>query len=210
MLRRRARPTVLAELPAPRAGSRPGALNRAELEALAGLAVAIEGARAVLTSGPEKSLVARGLATVEAAGGRRVCLLECDLSRPKAAAELGLAATPGLHEYLLGEAEAPQILQSLVLAGPASAQASAPLTCIVAGASSPSPASVLASERCAHAIAMLRRAYDLLVIDGPSPEGESDFLHAVGPLLDSTLLCGERAQLPKRVPTRTTGFVLVG
>lgn len=210
MLGRRARRPLLGEVPAPRASSKAGALNRAELEALAGLATAIDGARAVLTSGPEKSLVARGLATVEAAAGRRVCLLECDLGRPTVAAELGLAAAPGLHEYLRGEAEAPQILQSLVLAGPASAEASAPLTCIVAGGPSPSSASVLASERCASAIAMLRRAYDLLVIEGPSPADEPDFLRAMAPLVDSTLLCGERDQLPKRTPASVTGLVVVG
>jgi Mrp family chromosome partitioning ATPase len=210
MLRGRARRQVLAELPASRTASRAGALNRAELEAHSGLAVAIDGARAVLTSGPEKSLVALGLATVEAAAGRRVCLLECDLRRPAIAAELGLATTPGLNEYLRGEAEAPKILQALVLAGPASAQASAPLTCIVAGASSPSPSSLLASERCADAIAMLRRAYDLLVIDGPSPADEPDFLRTLSPLVDSTLLCAEHAQLPKRTPASVTGFVVVG
>jgi tyrosine-protein kinase len=210
MPRWRARRPRPAELPAPRAGSRAGALNRAELEALGGIATAIDGARAVLTIGPEKSLVARGLATVEAAGGQRVCLLECDLSRPAAAAELGLAETPGLHEYLRGEAEPPQILQSLVLAGPASAEATAPLTCIVAGGFLPSPASVLASERCADAIAMLRRAYDLLVIEGPSPADESDFLRALSPLLDSTLLCAERDRLPKRAPPSVTGLVAVG
>jgi len=125
-------------------------------------------------------------------------------------AELGLAATPGLHEYLLREAKAPQILQSLVLAGPASGQASAPLICIVAGGPAPSPASLLASERCVDAIAMLCRAYDLLVIEGPSPADEPDFIRAMAPLVDSTLLCAEREQLPKRTPASVTGLVAVG
>ncbi len=80
---------------------------------------------------------------------------------------LGLAETPGLHEYLREDADATEILQSLVLAGPASGGATEPLACIVAGELEPSPVALLDSERCDQAIQNLRRAYDLLVIVGP-------------------------------------------
>ena len=65
--------------------------------------------------------------------GRRTVLVECDLARPRLAADLGLAPGPGLHEYLRWEAEAAEILQPLVLAGPAAAGAGEPLVCIAAG-----------------------------------------------------------------------------
>jgi Mrp family chromosome partitioning ATPase len=199
----------LAEVPT--AGSvsgRPGALGRARLQAYAALAATPAGSGSTFLSGAAKSEVALGLAAAATAEGRRVALLECDLAAPALAGALGLAPSPGLHEYLRGAAEAPQILQSLVLAGPASGRATEPLACIVAGEPSPSPVALLDSERCDHAIERLRRAYDLLVIDGPPLEEEADSLRALAEHADVTLLCGARGELPRRSPIAVTGLVL--
>ena len=210
MLRRRPKHPVLAEVPAPqRTTARPGALGRAALQAYAGLATTLAGSGSVLVTGPAKSGVALGLAAAATAEGHRVALLECDLAAPALAGTLGLAPSPGLHEYLRGEVDAERILQPLVLAGPASGRAVEPLTCIVAGELEPAPVALLDSERCDHAIGRLRRAYDLLVIDGPPPEEDPDSLRALAEHADTTLLSGERAKVPKRLPVPVTGFVLV-
>jgi Mrp family chromosome partitioning ATPase len=200
---------VLAEIPASAAASpRPGALDRGRLEAFSHLAAALSGSRAVLATGPAKSEVALGLATAATAERARVVLLEADLAVPALAGALGLSSGPGLHEYLLGGAEAPQILQALVLAGPASGRAAEPLTCIVAGEPGSASTSLLRSERCRYAIGKLRAAYDLLVIDGPGLDRDSDAVRALAGLADATIICGERAEDLNRVSIPAAGLVI--
>lgn len=211
MLRRRSKEPVLAEIPASSSNStRLGALGREQLQAYAELATKLGKTGSVFTTGPSKGEVALGLAAAATAAGRRVALLECDLAGPALASKLGLAASPGLHEYLLDEAAASEILQPLVLAGPASGQATEPLACIVAGAPEPEPVALLDSERCDHAIERLRRAYDLLVIDGPPLSEDPDALRAITEHTAVTIACGERRQLPKQMPVSVTGLALFG
>jgi hypothetical protein len=211
MLRRRSKQQVLAEIPAAKAASaRPGALGREQLQAYAGLAARLAGSGSVFLTGPARSQAALGLAAAAIAEGRRVALLECDLASPSLAESLGLSGGPGLHEYLSGDAEAGGILQPLVLAGPASGRATEPLTCIVAGEPEPEPVALLDSERCDHAIERLRRAYDLLVIDGPGLEEDPDSLRALAEHAAVTLACGKAREIPKRMPVNVAGLVLVG
>jgi hypothetical protein len=212
MLRRRGRAgRVLAEIPiADREGSRAGALNGGELRGYSRLAEALDGASVVLTIGPAKSDAALGLATVSVSEGRRVALLEADLAAPSLASRLGLAPAPGLHEYLRGDAEAQRVLQSLVLAGPASAGATQPLVCVVAGEPSASPLPLLESERCRGAIARLGAAYDLVVIEGMALDADVRALHALASLADATVACGARDELPKRPADPIAGLVVVG
>jgi hypothetical protein len=211
MLRRRSKHPVVAEIPAPqREPVRAGALGRTALDAYAGLAASVAGSGPVLVTGPAKTEVALGLAAAATAEGRRVALLECDLAAPMLAGLLGLAESPGLHEYLEGEVDAAQILQSLVLAGPASGQAVEPLVCIAAGEPTPSPVALLDSERCDHCVQRLRRAYDLLVIDGPPLEEDPDSLRALAEHSGTTLAGGRRGEIPKRPPLPITGVVHVG
>jgi MinD-like ATPase involved in chromosome partitioning or flagellar assembly len=211
ILGRRNKQPVLAEVPLRESSSpRPGALGRAELGVFTELAGKLSGKGSVFLTGPARATAALGLAAAATAEGRRVVLLECDLAEPVLAATLGLAEAPGLHEYLRDAADANQILQPLVLAGPASGRATEPLTCIVAGEPEPQPVALLDSERCDHAVERLRRAYDLLVIAGPSLEEDADALRALGEHVAVTLVCGERSQIPKRLPIAATGTVLFG
>jgi Mrp family chromosome partitioning ATPase len=209
-MRRRSRQQVLAEVPGRRRGSRPGALNRAELEAFSGLAEALADAGAVVATGPAGSAVALGLAAAFTVGGRRTALVECDLTEPVLAETLGISGTPGLHEYIRGEALPGEILQPLVPAGPASAAAEEHLTCVVAGNAARTPGPLLRSERCRHAIAMLRRAYETVVLDGPPLSGDPASLQALAKAADATILCGSRRELPRRHPVAGARLVLVG
>jgi Mrp family chromosome partitioning ATPase len=211
MLGRRNKQPVLAEVPTSRSDStRRGALGRDQLAAYAELAAKLANTGSVFTTGPSKAEVALGLAAAATAEGRRVALLECDLAGPALAGKLGLATSPGLHEYLLDEVEASEILQPLVLAGPASGRATEPLACIVAGEPESEPVALLDSERCDHAIERLRRAYDLLVIDGPPLSEDADALRALTEHTAVTIACGERGQLPKRMPVPVTGLAVFG
>ena len=211
MLRRRSKHSVLARVPAP-AGSAAhrGALGRGELDAYSGLVAALAGSRVVLTTGPARSEVALGLAAASTAAGHRVALLECDLASPSLAGLLGLSSAPGLHEYLRGEVDTAQILQPLVLAGPASGRAAEPLACIVAGEPAPEPAALLDSDRCIHATGKLRRAYDLLVVSGPPLGPGPGPLRALADQIDTTIVCGKKREIPKRFPIPIGGLVLSG
>jgi Mrp family chromosome partitioning ATPase len=211
MLGRRKKPQVLAELPPRRGGDGArgrGAIGRAELEALSGLADSVATAGSVLVTGPSRSTVALGLAAVAAARGMRVALLECDLAEPSLAATLGLEPVPGLREHLLEEAEATEILQPLVLAGPASGDASEPLVCVVAGAPEPQPVGLLDSERCDKAIQGLARAYDLLIIDGPGLGEDAHSLTALSEHAGATIVCGPRKTVPRTLPFKAAGLVV--
>jgi len=213
MLGRRKKPQVLAELP-PRTGGDSGrgrgVIGRAELEALSGLADSVTSAGSVFVTGPSRSTVALGLSAVATARGMRVALIECDLAEPSLAATLGLEPTPGLREHLLEEAEATEILQSLMLAGPASGRATEPLVCVVAGAAESRPVTLLDSERCDRAIQGLVRAYDLLVIDGPGLGEDPHSLQALSEHAGATVLCGPRKTVPRALPFKASGLVVTG
>jgi Mrp family chromosome partitioning ATPase len=166
---------VLAEVSAlAQEGGRNWGLRRRDLETLAGLGEPLRGRRTVLVTGAgaDGPPLALALAGTAAATGRRVALVECDLGAPRLAAELGLAAAPGLHEYLRWEATPRQLLQSLTLAGSAAGEGSAPIACVAAGRPAAKPATLLGLQSFRHMTAKLREAYDLVVLVG-APLGDT-------------------------------------
>jgi polysaccharide biosynthesis transport protein len=213
---------VLAEIagPAP-SEARAWSLRRADLEALAEPREALEGRRVALVTGEQALPGATAIAAAAGASGRRAVLLECDLARPRLAAQLGLAAAPGLHEYLRWEATAPEILQPLVMSGPAAREAPGPLVCIAAGRPAAYPGILIALESFRHALAKLRAAYDLVVLAGPSPDagcGSLEALAAQADVLLAAVAPGALAGRPgrelraalRRLPVKTGGAILVG
>lgn len=163
-------------------------------------------ARTVLMTGPRRSEVAVGLAAAAAAVGTRTALLECDLAEPALADALGLARAPGLHEYLLGTVAPGEILKPVVLAGPGSAAAREPLICVVAGRPAADAPELLVSERCRQAIERLRSGYELVVIDGPSLDGEAA-LETLVEWSDTTIACIDPAG-PRRLAVSVAGLVI--
>lgn len=203
---------VLAEIPARSSPElRTGSLRRGDLEAFGGLLDELAGRRCVLATGNERELrceVTVGLAATAAARGSRVALVECDLAEPGLAESLGLAGAPGLHEHLRGVAGSEEVLRPVVLAGPGSAAATEPLVCIVAGRPVADGPRLLASDAFAHALAGLRDAYELVVVDGP-PLRDENSLRAVLPLADATIACLGPAE-PASVPVTVDGLVIQG
>jgi Mrp family chromosome partitioning ATPase len=170
MLRRRSRLPVLAEISGSTADpTRVFSLRRDDLARLEGLWEGLAERRAVLVCGEAEAAgtVAIAVAGLASASGRRAVLVDCDLASPRLAGELGLAGSPGVHEYLRWEASAPQLLQPLALAGPASAGASDPLVFIAAGRSTADPATLLGLQSFRHMAEKLRHAYGLVVLSAP-------------------------------------------
>lgn len=185
---------VLAEIVGPaRGASRALAMRRGDLQALAGVGEALEGRTVALVTGDEGLAGSVAIAGAAGVAGRRTVLLECDLAQPRLAAGLGLAAAPGLHEYLRWEATAPELLQPLVLAGPASRGATDPLVCIVAGRPAADPATLVGLDSFRHALVKLRRAYDLVVLAGPALDPASGSLQALAAESDTLFAAVSRA-----------------
>jgi polysaccharide biosynthesis transport protein len=213
---------VLAEIAGPAPGeSRAWSLRREDLEALARLQGSLGSDRAALVAGAQAPAAALGLAAAAGAAGRRTVLLECDLARPRLAADLGLAPAPGLHEYLRWEATAPQILRPLVFAGPASAVATEALVCIPGGRPAPDPATLIGLASFRHALAKLRAAYDLVVLAGPALEVGDGALELIAAEADAVLVAvgpearrgaAKRRLRPalRRLPAPARGLLVVG
>jgi Mrp family chromosome partitioning ATPase len=218
----RGRLPVLAEISGPAPGEmRAWSLRRADLEALAKLQVTVDGHRVVLVVGDEGLTGAIALAGAAGAAGRRAVLLECDLDRPRLAAELGLSPAPGLHEYLRWEATAPEILQPLVLAGPAARGASQPLVCVAAGRRAAEPATLIALGSFRHALAKLRGAYELVVLAGPPLDSGHGSLEAVAAQADLLIAAAAPGEVSgrrgrglrtalRKLPVETAGAIVVG
>jgi Mrp family chromosome partitioning ATPase len=200
---------VLATLAAPPGG--PPRVRRADFEAFEGLLGKLGDSRVAMVTGEagDKAAVAIGIATTAVATGRRAALVECDLTAPALAEAVGLAIAPGLHEYLLGDADAPQILQSAVLAGPKSQGAAAPLVCVAAGRPAADGTALLASDGFRHAISKLRHAYELVVLDGPPLGSDGEALRAVADQADATLASARNSKVPRKPPVRIDGLVSI-
>jgi Mrp family chromosome partitioning ATPase len=213
---------VLAEIAGPAPGpARTWALRRGDLEPLARLQGALADHLLVLVVGERRLEGAAALAGAASAAGRRTALVECDLAQPRLAAAFGLAAAPGLHEYLRWEATASEILQPLALAGPAARGATQPLICVAGGRPAANPATLTGLESFRHALAKLRGAYDLTVLAGPELGPDAGPLAAIAARADTLLAAvppaavaagsgRELRALLKRLPVEVRGAIVVG
>lgn len=169
MLRGRARLTLLAEVAGPAPGSAAWSLRRGDFERFGEALPQLDGRRVVLVAGEggEPAVAAVGLAAAASASGRRTVLVDCGLAQPRLAAQIGLAATPGLHEYLRWEAEPADVLQPIVLAGPAATGLADPLVCVSAGRPATKPETLLGLQSFTHMVGKLRQAYELVLLLAP-------------------------------------------
>jgi receptor protein-tyrosine kinase len=182
---------------------------------------------AVTSALPEegKSTVASNLALSYALTGKLTLLLECDLRRPSLGHRLGLQQSPGLTDYLAGDASPADILQVVDLPGiaegdTASATAPSPLVVITAGTIVPRPAELLESEKLRALLAQLASAYEHVVIDTAPVLPVVDTL-ALLPHVDGIVVCARSAQTTRdqaralrtalsHLPPRPAGVVVTG
>jgi Mrp family chromosome partitioning ATPase len=219
MLRGRTRLPLLAAISGPPEGSRAWSLRRGDFEALEQGLRRLEGQRVVLVSGHRQAapVAAIALAAAASARGRRTILVECDLAQPQLAASVGLAATPGLHEYLRWEAEPADVLQPVALGGPAVNGSADPLACVCAGRPASKSETLLGLQSFAHMVEKLRAAYGLVLLSGP-PIEESGPLRVAASQADAVVAglpasaAGGRAlgKAIKRLPIPALGAIAVG
>jgi Mrp family chromosome partitioning ATPase len=215
MLGRRARLPVLAEISGPPEGARAWSLRRSDYESLEGALSRLGEARVVLVSGEGEAPLpaAIALAAASAAAGRRTILIECDLARPRLAAQIGLAAAPGVHEYLRWEAEPADVLQPVMLAGPAAGGAGEPLVCICAGRPASKTETLLGLQSFAHMVEKLRGAYELVVVVGPAATTEPAACATAARQADAVLAAdadGSSSKAVRRLGIPAVGRIVVG
>jgi Mrp family chromosome partitioning ATPase len=182
--------TVLAEIGTPSSSNgRTWGLRRNDLEALGTVRERLGARKVVLVTGAEEAAptVAVALAGVAAAAGVATAVIECDIEHPRLAADLGLAPTPGLHEYLRWEAQPGEIVQPLALAGSAASTEAGTLACVVAGRPSEKAQTLLGLGSFRHMTAKLRKAYGLVILLGPPLEGAGGALDTAAAEADCSI-----------------------
>jgi Mrp family chromosome partitioning ATPase len=219
MLRGRTRLPLLAEISGPPEDARAWSLRRSDFEALEKALPQLEEHRVVLITGQREAAPAAAIALAAAASakGRRTILVECDLAQPQLAACVGLAAAPGLHEYLRWEAEPADVLQAVALGGPAAKGSANPLACVCGGRPASKTETLLGLQSFAHMVEKLRAAYELVLLSGPPPlEEPGPFLAAasqadavVAGLPASEAADRAFAKAIKRLPVPALGTIAV-
>jgi capsular exopolysaccharide synthesis family protein len=175
-----------------------------------------------------KSTVAACLAVATAEAGKRTLLVECDLRRPVLAKRLGINETPGLSDFLTGNAEPNTILQPIAGiverlngSGPALGApqpGSSNLVCITAGRTVPRPAELLASSGFRAFLAEVSEVYDAVILDTPPLLPVADTLSIV-PDVSAVIMCVRLDQTTRdqahaaqsaldRLPERPMGLVI--
>jgi len=220
MLRGRARLPVLARVSGPPEDARVWSLRQADFEALEGALQRLQAQRVVLVGGEREvtPVAALALAAAAAASGRRTILAECDLAQPQLAAHVGLAAAPGLHEYLRWEAEPADVLQPVALGGPAANGSVDPLACVCGGRPASKAETLLGLQSFAHMIEKLRAAYELVLLSAPPPLEEPGPCLAAARQADAVVAAtpssaaSDRALAKgiKRLPIPALGVITVG
>ncbi len=105
-----------------------------------------------------KTMVACSLAIALAQGGLRVCIVDCDLRRPRLHRVFDRVGDAGITNVLLGEATLEEVAKPTVVEN---------LWSIPAGPMPPNPADALHSERFRDIIRKLGEQFDRVVIDSP-------------------------------------------
>jgi capsular exopolysaccharide synthesis family protein len=186
----------------------------------------------LITSGlPEegKSTVSAALASAAVLAGQRTLLVECDLRRPCFARRFGIQAEPGLTDYLQGNADPQDIVQTVELAEPVRVNGAAgtdpnrtagTLVCIAGGSRVSNPAELLITDRFTDFLEKVGRAYDLVVLDGSPLLAVVDSMEIL-PHVDAAIVCVRVQQTTRdqaraarvalsTLPERPMGVVLTG
>ena len=125
-------------------------------------------------------------------GQKKVVLVDCDTRHPQVHRTLGLSETPGLVEYLAGEASLEEVLQ-------VDEQTNALV--IAAGRKPSNSVELLTSERFSDLLKKLSEACDLVVLDSPPVLAISD-AKILARLVDKTIFVARWAKTRRELVLR--------
>ena len=133
-------------------------------------------------TGEGKSLSAVNLAYTTSQLGKRVLLIDCDMRCPSLAAKLPIKKSPGLSDFLTGQATAENLIQ---LCGIKNEERI--FHVISSGRTPPNPMELLSSPKMNRMLERLRQMYDYIILDLP-PVGEVGDALAVAKVTDGMLV----------------------
>jgi succinoglycan biosynthesis transport protein ExoP len=105
-----------------------------------------------------KTTIACSIAIALAQGGQRVCIVDCDLRRPRLHRIFGRVGEAGVTNVLVGEATIEDVAKPTKIDN---------LWSIPAGPTPPNPADVLHSDRFKQFLEDLGRRFDRVIVDSP-------------------------------------------
>lgn len=132
-------------------------------------------------------------AIVAAAAGQSVLVIDADSQHPDVHNRLGLAAAPGLVDYVVGDVDYEDLVRTATIG---SVQLD---VARVAGQDGPSSGDVLASPEMAELVTSAAESFDLVIIDAPSVLGNPDVNVLTALTEVDTVLVTRRGQRRKRV-----------
>ncbi|MFI5237535.1 MAG: GumC family protein [Ignavibacteriales bacterium] len=134
----------------------------------------------ITSSAPQegKTTIAVNLAGSFAHSKKKVLLIDCDLRKPSVHKLFGANRTPGLIDYLTGNAKFNEVLTSSSIPN---------LSFITAGTIPPNPAEMLDSQEMRNLLKKLRDDYDLIILDSPPIIAVTDS-EILTSMVDGTLL----------------------
>ncbi len=124
-----------------------------------------------------KTTVACSIAISLAQGGQKVCIIDCDLRRPRLHRIFDRVGDTGLTNLLVGDATLDEVAQATKVPN---------LWCVPAGPIPPNPADVLHSERFRHFLDELMERFDRIVLDSPPLVAVTDSA-IISTLVDGTV-----------------------
>jgi polysaccharide biosynthesis transport protein len=110
------------------------------------------------SSGEGKTVTSLNLASTLADAGRRVLVIDVDLRHPRCHEVLGERPGPGLSSYLAGDVDLEHTVREI---------ASPHIAFIPAGPPPANPAELIGSERMSEVLALLRKHFDVILLDSP-------------------------------------------
>ena len=125
-----------------------------------------------------KTTVAVSVAVSLAQGGQRVCIIDCDLRRPRLHRIFDRAGDIGLMNVILGEATVEEVAKPTIVPN---------LYCIPCGPIPPNSADVVASEKFKHLLDEVGEHFDRIVLDSPPVVAVTDSA-ILSTLVDGVLL----------------------
>ncbi len=141
--------------------------------------------------GEGKSFVTANLACAFAQFNERVLLIDCDLRKGRQHKIFGISSnkTLGMSNLLIDEdyrATAKNYVKKTKIKN---------LYLLPAGTFPPNPSELLASERCANLLKLLRNHFDIILIDCPPVTGLNDAL-VVSSYVDTSIIVAKYKQTP--------------
>jgi capsular exopolysaccharide synthesis family protein len=140
--------------------------------------------------GEGKTTTIANLGVALACAGVNVCIVDCDLRRPRLASLFGVDSTVGFASVLLGRSTLDNALQASEALGPC-------LRILPAGPIPPNPSELLASPRMQAVVEALAERYDLVLIDSPPTLPVSDAL-VVSRMADAVLMVASAGSTTRR------------